>query len=185
MNKKIEEIINNVLEEDFESFKKNILLAISEKIDMSFANKREKVSHEIMSVTENVNASSPDQAKASAELTKADAEKQALFVDPMMAKEYFLVDLDYKEHTITLKTLGTGIGKPIISYIDGQQFEVFTDKEIAEKESKQAIDRMIKKGITDIKNLRKTPEQLKMEAEKAKQLQKAKESESQEDKKNK
>ena len=26
MNKKIEEIINNVLEEDFESFKKNILL---------------------------------------------------------------------------------------------------------------------------------------------------------------
>ena len=71
MNKKIEEIINNVLEEDFESFKKNILLAISEKIDMSFANKREKVSHEIMSVTENVNASSPDQAKASAKRNDA------------------------------------------------------------------------------------------------------------------
>jgi len=114
MNKKIEEIINNVLEEDFESFKKNILLAISEKIDMSFANKREKVSHEIMGVTETANASSPDQAKASAELTKADAERQALFVDPMMAKEFFLFDIDYKGHVITIKSLGTGIGKPVV-----------------------------------------------------------------------
>ena len=123
-----------------------------------------------------------DPAAAAAE---ADAEKQALFVDPMMAKEYFLKDIDYKGHTITLKTLGTGIGKPIISYVDAQQFEVFTDKEIAEKESKQAIDRMIQKGITDIKNLRKTPEQLKMEAEKVKQLQKSKESEEQKTGKNK
>ena len=44
---------------------------------------------------------------------------------------------------------------------------------------------MIQKGITDIKNLRKTPEQLKMEAEKVKQLQKSKESEEQKTGKNK
>lgn len=168
MTEKIQKIVNDVVERDFESFKKNLFLVISEKIEDALEDRRIQVSSSILEAD--------DPAAAAAE---ADAEKQALFVDPMMAKEYFLVDIDYKGHTITLKTLGTGIGKPIISYIDAQQYEVFTDKEIAEKESKQAIDRMIQKGITDIKNLRKTPEQLKMEAEKAKQLQKSKESEKQ------
>lgn len=170
MNKKIEEIINNVLEEDFESFKKNILLAISEKIDMSFANKREKVSHEIMGVTETVNASSPDQAKASAELTKADAERQALFVDPMMAKEFFLFDMDYKGHVITIKSLGTGIGKPVVSYIDDEQFEVFADKDVAKEKSMEAVDKLIKRGLKTIKYLRKTDDHIrKLEAEKEKE----------------
>lgn len=168
MKEKIQKIVNNIVERDFESFKKNLFLVVSEKIEEALEERRLEVSSSILEAE--------DPAAAAAE---ADAEKQALFVDPMMAKEYFLKDIDYKEHTITLKTLGTGIGKPIISYIDGQQFEVFTDKEIAEKESKQAIDRLIEKGITDIKNLRKTPEQLKMEAEKAKQIQKSKESEEQ------
>lgn len=168
MKEKIEKIVNDVVEGNFESFKKNLFLVVSEKIEEALEERRIQVSSSILEAD--------DPAAAAAE---ADAEKQALFVDPMMAKEYFLVDIDYKGHTITLKTLGTGIGKPIISYVDAQQFEVFTDKEIAEKESKQAIDRMIRKGITDIKNLRKTPEQLKMESEKAKQLQKSKESEEQ------
>ena len=168
MTEKIQKIVKDVSEKDFESFKKNLFLVVSEKIEEALEERRIQVSSSILEAD--------DPAAAAAE---ADAEKQALFVDPMMAKEYFLKDIDYKGHTITLKTLGTGIGKPIISYVDAQQFEVFTDKEIAEKESKQAIDRMIQKGITDIKNLRKTPEQLKMEAEKAKQIQKSKESEEQ------
>ena len=174
MTEKIQKIVNNIVERDFESFKKNLFLVVSEKIEEALEERRLEVSSSILEAD--------DPAAAAAE---ADAEKQALFVDPMMAKEYFLKDIDYKGHTITLKTLGTGIGKPIISYVDAQQFEVFTDKEIAEKESKQAIDRMIQKGITDIKNLRKTPEQLKMEAEKVKQLQKSKESEEQKTGKNK
>ena len=174
MKEKIQKIVKDVSEKDFESFKKNLFLVVSEKIEEALEERRIQVSSSILEAD--------DPAAAAAE---ADAEKQALFVDPMMAKEYFLKDIDYKGHTITLKTLGTGIGKPIISYIDAQQFEVFTDKEIAEKESKQAIDRLIEKGITDIKNLRKTPEQLKMEAEKAKQIQKSKESEDKESKKEK
>jgi hypothetical protein len=174
MTEKIQKIVNNIVERDFESFKKNLFLVVSEKIEEALEERRLEVSSSILEAD--------DPAAAAAE---ADAEKQALFVDPMMAKEYFLKDIDYKGHTITLKTLGTGIGKPIISYIDAQQFEVFTDKEIAEKESKQAIDRLIEKGITDIKNLRKTPEQLKMEAEKTKQIQKSKESEDKESKKEK
>ena len=174
MKEKIQKIVKDVSEKDFESFKKNLFLVVSEKIEEALEERRIQVSSSILEAD--------DPAAAAAE---ADAEKQALFVDPMMAKEYFLKDIDYKGHTITLKTLGTGIGKPIISYVDAQQFEVFTDKEIAEKESKQAIDRMIQKGITDIKNLRKTPEQLKMEAEKVKQLQKSKESEEQKTGKNK
>ena len=174
MTEKIQKIVNNIVERDFESFKKNLFLVVSENIEEALEERRLEVSSSILEAD--------DPAAAAAE---ADAEKQALFVDPMMAKEYFLKDIDYKGHTITLKTLGTGIGKPIISYIDAQQFEVFTDKEIAEKESKQAIDRLIEKGITDIKNLRKTPEQLKMEAEKTKQIQKSKESEDKESKKEK
>ena len=174
MTEKIQKIVKDVSEKDFESFKKILFLVVSEKIEEALEERRIQVSSSILEAD--------DPAAAAAE---ADAEKQALFVDPMMAKEYFLKDIDYKGHTITLKTLGTGIGKPIISYVDAQQFEVFTDKEIAEKESKQAIDRMIQKGITDIKNLRKTPEQLKMEAEKVKQLQKSKESEEQKTGKNK
>ena len=174
MTEKIQKIVKDVSEKDFESSKKNLFLVVSEKIEEALEERRLEVSSSILEAD--------DPAAAAAE---ADAEKQALFVDPMMAKEYFLKDIDYKGHTITLKTLVTGIGKPIISYIDAQQFEVFTDKEIAEKESKQAIDRLIEKGITDIKNLRKTPEQLKMEAEKTKQIQKSKESEDKESKKEK
>ena len=123
MTEKIQKIVNNIVERDFESFKKNLFLVVSEKIEEALEERRLEVSSSILEAD--------DPAAAAAE---ADAEKQALFVDPMMAKEYFLKYIDYKGHTITLKTLGTGIGKPIISYIDAQQFEVFTDKEIAEKE---------------------------------------------------
>ena len=52
-----------------------------------------------------------------------------------------------------------------MSYIDGQKFEIFTDKEIATKESKKAIDTMEKKGISSINDLRKTPDQLRKEKE--------------------
>jgi hypothetical protein len=159
MTEKIQKIVNNVSERDFESFKKNLFLVVSEKVEEILEKKRIQVSLSVLEAN--------DPAAAAAE---ADAEKQALFVDPMMAKEYFLVDIDYKDHTITLKSLGTGIGKPIISYIDGEQFEVFTDRDIAKRESKQAVDRMIKKGITDIKNLRKNPEKIKAEEQKAKEI---------------
>jgi hypothetical protein len=174
MTEKIQKIVDCVLERDFESFKKNLFLVVSEKIEESLGERRIQVSASILEAD--------DPAAAAAE---ADAEKQALFVDPMMAKEYFLVDIDYKDHTITLKSLGTGIGKPIISYIDGEQFEVFTDRDIAKKESQQAIDRMIKKGISDIKNLRKNPEKLKAEAQRAKETQKAQEAQKQDENKNK
>jgi len=154
MTEKIKNIIEFVCQKDFESFKKSLFLTISERIEEALSEKHNQVSSSILE-------QNPDQAKASAELTKANAEKQALFVDPMMAKEFFLFDVEYKGHTITIKSLGTGIGKPVISYIDDQQFEVFADKDVAKKESMQAVDKMIKRGLTNLEYLRKTDEQIK------------------------
>jgi len=174
MTEKIQKIIDCVAERNFESFKKNLFLVVSEKIEESLGERRIQVSSSILEAN--------DPAAASAE---ADAEKQALFVDPNMAKEFFIKDLDYKDHVITLKTLGTGIGKPVVAYIDGEQFEVFTDKEIAEKESKQAVDRMISRGIENLADLRKSKSQLKAEAQKAKETQKTQETQKQDENKNK
>lgn len=171
MKDQIIKIVNDVVEKDFESFKKNLFLAISEKIEISLSEQRKEVSKSILEASA---TGSPDQDKANAELTKADAERQALFVDPMMAKEFFLFDIEYEGHTITVKSLGTGIGKPLVSYIDGQKFEIFTDKDVATKESKQAIDRMIKKGLTNINDLRKTSEQIKAEEKARKEQEKMK-----------
>lgn len=164
MTEKSFQIIENLSEKDFESFKKNLFALISEKLQESLEEKDREIRSSILEAG--------DAAAAAAE---ADAEKQALFVDPMMAKEFFLVDFEYKGHTITLKSLGTGIGKPVISYIDNEQYEVFTDKELAKRESKEAVDRMVEKGIDNIQDLRKTPAQMKKDAEEAKKAEKMKE----------
>lgn len=168
MTEKIKNIIDSVQENNFEVFKRSLFTVISEKIDKVLSIRMEEVSRNILE-------QNPDQAKASAELTKADAEKQALFVDPMMAKEFFLFDVEYKGHVITIKSLGTGINKPVIAYIDDEQFEVFADKDVAKKESMQAIEKMVKKGITNLKYLRKTPDQIKQIEKEAKEKQKAEE----------
>lgn len=151
MTEKTRNMIEFLEKEDFESFKKSLFLCISEKLEEALSDKRDFVSQSVL-----------EQGDAAA-AAEADAEKQALFVDPMMAKEFFLMDIDHKGHTITLKSLGTGIGKPVISYIDGEQFEVFTDKEIAKKESIEAVNRMIQKNIESVKDLRKTDKQLAKE----------------------
>lgn len=151
MKDKTIKIVENSFEKDFESFKKNLFSLISEKIQEILESRKNSVSFSLLG----------EEGDAAA----AEAEKQALFVDPNMAKEFFIKDLEYKENTITLKTLGTGIGKPVVSYINGEQFEVFADKEVAEKESKQAIDRMIEKGIDNLKDLRKSSAQLKKKKE--------------------
>lgn len=150
MTERVRNMIDLLVKEDFKSFKKSLFLCISEKIEEALSEKRDEVSEDIL-----------EQEDPAA----AEAEKQALFVDPNMAKEFFLMDLEHKGHTITLKSLGTGIGKPVVSYIDGEQFEVFTDKEIAKKESIQAVNRMVSKGIESVKDLRKTSNQLKKEKE--------------------
>jgi len=152
MTEKTRNMIEFLEKEDFESFKKSLFLCISEKLEEALSDKRDFVSQSVL-----------EQGDAAAAAAEADAEKQALFVDPMMAKEFFLMDIDHKGHTITLKSLGTGIGKPVISYIDGEQFEVFTDKEIAKKESIEAVNRMIQKNIESVKNLRNNDKQLAKE----------------------
>jgi hypothetical protein len=149
MTKESRNLIDNLVDGNFDSFKNKLFLVVSEKLQVALGEKKLSVSNKIL--------------EAQADAAAAEAEKQALFVDPMMAKEFFLLDMEYKGHTITIKSLGTGIGKPLVSYIDGEKFEIFTDKEIAVKESKQAIERMLKKGIKNIEDLRKTPEKIKSE----------------------
>lgn len=151
MNNETRNLIDNLVDKDFDGFKNKLFLVVSEKLQVALEDKKLNVSSKIL--------------EAATDAAAAEAEKQALFVDPMMAKEFFLLDIEHKGHTITIKSLGTGIGKPLVSYIDGEKFEIFTDKEIAVRESKQAIDRMLKKGIKNIEDLRKTPEKIKSEKE--------------------
>lgn len=162
MKEKTIKIVDDIFEKNYESFKKSLFSLISEKIEEILEQKKIDISSSLL---------------GEAEDAAAEAEKQALFVDPNMAKEFFIKDLDYKDHVITLKTLGTGMGKPVVAYIDGKQFEVFTDKEVAEKEAKQAIDRMISRNIDNLEDLRKSSAQLKKEAEQAKSAEKSGEEE--------
>lgn len=157
MKERTIKLIDHVIEGDAESFRKSLLTIVSDKIEERLQEVRNELSRGVLE------AVSPDSTKAEAEKIKADAETQALYVDPMMAKEFFLFDVEYKGHTITIKSLGTGIGKPLVSYIDGQRFEIFTDRGIATKESKQAIETMIRKKISKVSDLRKTPDQIKRE----------------------
>lgn len=102
-----------------------------------------------------------------------DMEKRQTYINPMMSKEFFLSDYEYKGHTITLKSLGTGIGKPVLSYVDNEDFEIFADKEVAKKETMKAIDRLVAKKLESIKDLRKTQSQLKREFQQAQAAQAA------------
>ena len=127
MKEKTTKLIDHLEQGNLELFRKGILGIISSKIEESILQKRSSMTSSMLE------AINPDVMKADAEKMKADAEKQSLYVDPMMAKEFFLFDLEHKGHTITIKSLGTGIAKPLVSYIDGERFEIFTDKEIATK----------------------------------------------------
>jgi hypothetical protein len=137
-------MIEFVTNEDKESFCKYLSIEVSERLETKLEEVKKRISQEIL-------------------VTEEGDEEEALHVDPNMAKEFFLFDIDHKGHTITIKSLGTGIGKPLVSYIDGERFEIFTDKEIAVKESKSAIDRMIEKKIENIGDLRKNPKKLEQE----------------------
>lgn len=151
-------IIDHLLSGRENEFRKELVREMAKRMEEAIEERKSLRSKSILEGT-------PEQMKA-------DTERELLHVDPTMAKEFFLFDIDYKGHTITVKSLGTGIGKPLISYIDGERFEIFTDKEIAVRESKSAIDRMIKKGIKDIQDLRFTPEKLKQKKEEEERMRK-------------
>jgi hypothetical protein len=156
--KRTREMIELIAKEDRESFRKNLFIEVTKRLEEKIEEIKKKISQGIL-VSE-----------------EGGDEEEALHVDPNMAKEFFLLDIEHKGHTITIKSLGTGIGKPLVSYIDGERFEIFTDKEIAVRESKAAIDRMIEKNIDDIKNLRKNPKKIEQEKKAAKEASESEES---------
>jgi acyl dehydratase len=149
--KTIRDMVDCLENDDRESFRKILFKEVTNRIENRLEQKKSKISREII-----VSEMAP-------KAPSAGGDEEALHVDPNMAKEFFLFDIEYKGHTITVKSLGTGIGKPLVSYIDGDRFEIFTDKEIAEKESKSAIDRMVSKKIDNVKDLRKTTKQINQE----------------------
>jgi hypothetical protein len=160
MNTNCKKIIELLYSKETEKIHPILFQEIAERIDKSILAMKEDVSKKIL-----VREMNPDAVKANAEKQKADAEQELLHVDPMMAKEFFLFDVEYKGHVITVKSLGTGLGKPLVSYIDSEKFEIFTDKDIAVRECKSAIDTMIRKKLTSVHDIRKTPERIKKEQE--------------------
>lgn len=57
-------------------------------------------------------------------------------LDPEFSKEYFYKRFKYdEEHEILLKRLGLGPSSPIVSYINGIRYEIFTTSKQAEKET--------------------------------------------------
>ena len=106
MTEKTKKLMDQLEQGDLDSFKKSLLSLVSERIEARLQQRKWEMSKGVLEVVD------PEAAKAAAEKVKADAETQALYVDPMMAKEFFLFDMEYKGHTITVKSLGTGTGKP-------------------------------------------------------------------------
>jgi len=81
-----------------------------------------------------------------AELTPDSAE---IALDPRLEKEIWIDSFEINGKLVVIKSLGLGVTKPVVVYIDDKRWEVFPGPKIAKKEAR----RHIKKGNIKKENL--------------------------------
>jgi hypothetical protein len=75
-------------------------------------------------------------APAEAELTPDSPE---IALDPRLEKEIFIDTFEVNGKTVIIKSLGLGITKPVVVYIDDKRWEVFPGPRIAKREVRRHI----------------------------------------------
>jgi len=86
----------------------------------------------------------PAPAPAETELTPDSAE---IALDPRLEKEIWVDSFEVNGKIVVIKSLGLGVTKPVVVYIDDKRWEVFPGPRIAKREAR----RHIKKGNISIK----------------------------------
>jgi hypothetical protein len=79
------------------------------------------------------------------ETDKLTAKDDDISLDPNFEKEFYIKEMDYNGHKITLKQIGLGLSKPVRVYVDDKRWEFFPGPEAAMKASKSYIDGMSQK----------------------------------------
>lgn len=72
------------------------------------------------------------------------AKDDDISLDPNFEKEFYIKEMDYNGHKVTLKQIGLGLSKPVRVYVDDKRWEFFPGPEVAIKASKNYIDGMNK-----------------------------------------
>jgi len=72
------------------------------------------------------------------------AKDDDISLDPNFEKEFYMKEMDYNGHKVTLKQIGLGLSKPVRVYVDNKRWEFFPGPEAAMKASKSYIDGMDK-----------------------------------------
>jgi len=75
---------------------------------------------------------------------KLTAKDDDISLDPNFEKEFYIKEMDYNGHKVTLKQIGLGLSKPVRVYVDDKRWEFFAGPEAAIKASKTYIDGMNK-----------------------------------------
>lgn len=83
---------------------------------------------------------------------KLTAKDDDISLDPNFEKEFYIKEMDYNGHKVTLKQIGLGLSKPIRVYVDDKRWEFFAGPEAAIKASKSYIDGLSKEESVEITN---------------------------------
>ena len=70
------------------------------------------------------------------------AKDDDISLDPNFEKEFFMKEMDYKGHKVTIKQIGLGLSKPVRVYVDGNRWEFFPGPQSAVKAAKDYVDGM-------------------------------------------
>lgn len=76
--------------------------------------------------------------------TTAGSVRDDASLDPAIEKEFFLKSENYKNQEITIKQVGTGLGKPVRVYINGRRWEFFPGPKAAMTATKEYVDQLVK-----------------------------------------
>lgn len=79
----------------------------------------------------------------------ATANDPEIALDPKLEKEFFLDSIIFHDHTITVKTLGTGPTAPVVVYIDDKRWEMFPGPKRALQAAKKHVKTMAKNPQND------------------------------------
>jgi hypothetical protein len=81
--------------------------------------------------------------------TAAGSVRDDASLDPAIDKEFFIRSETYKNQEITIKQVGTGLGKPVRVYINGRRWEFFPGPKAAMSATREYVDQMVKDARTD------------------------------------
>jgi hypothetical protein len=81
--------------------------------------------------------------------TAAGSVRDDASLDPAIDKEFFIRSETYKNQEITIKQVGTGLGKPVRVYINGRRWEFFPGPKAAMSATREYVDQMVKDARKD------------------------------------